>query len=497
MQYISTRGKSPPVGFEQALLGGLAEDGGLYIPESFPALEINPQKASFEEISAQILNAYVGDFMSESELAQLVETAYRSFSHSEVAPVRYVKEMDFYLLELFYGPTLAFKDIALQLVGHLFEAALNAKKSRATILTATSGDTGAAAIHACLGKENLSAVILHPRGRVSDIQRKMMTSVMAPNIQNIAIDGDFDDCQDIVKGLFQDADMKNLNLAAMNSINWARIAAQTAYYFHAAHKVSENSENSAEKNSENSAEKIVFCVPTGNFGNIYSGWVAAQMGAPVSHLISAVNTNDSLVGFIKNGEISISNTQPSLAPAMDVSIPSNLERLIFYQLGADGSAVSNLYGELRKAPPEQTSEQAAENIEHTANRRIQLDDKFRSLWDAYSIEDSQGPHGGIRGIIQKVKTECGIWIDPHTAVGVGALLQARKENPSLAGKKQIVLSTAHPSKFEELYAGEDDPPQLPDNFKNLKSLPENYEVLPADLSAVKNFILNLQLSTGT
>ncbi len=477
MQYISTRGKSSPVGFEQALLGGLAEDGGLYVPETFPALEINPKKDSFEEISTQILNAYAGDFMPESRLAELVKTAYKNFSHSEVAPVRYVEEMDFYLLELFHGPTLAFKDIALQLVGHLFEAALNARKSRAIILTATSGDTGAAAIHACLGKENLCAIVLHPKGRVSDIQRKMMTSITAPNIQNIAIEGNFDNCQDIVKALFRDPDLKDLNLAAMNSINWARIAAQAAYYFYAASRV-----------SEKSIEDVVFCVPSGNFGNIYSGWVAAQMGAPVSHLISAVNTNDSLVSFIKNGEIAVSKTTPSLAPAMDVSIPSNLERLIFHLLEADGSEVSNLYEELRKDPIKQTGG----NSKTANSRHIQLDEKFHSFWDAYSIRDSQGPYGGIRGIIQKIKADCGIWIDPHTAVGVGALLQAREENPAIAGKKQIVLSTAHPAKFEELYAGQKDSPELPDNFKNLKLAPEKYEILSSDLNTVKDFVRNLQ-----
>lgn len=475
MVYISTRAEAAPAGFADVLLGGLAEDGGLYVPEKFPIVDFSALVSRAEsegellyaEAAAEIIHPYLGDFMEKDELQEMTAKTYGGFAHPRTAPLKYVEEMDFYLLELFYGPTLAFKDMALQLAGNLFDYALKKSGRHATILTATSGDTGAAAISACLGKTSLSAFVLHPEGRISEIQRKMMTSVDSPNIKNIAVKGNFDDCQNLVKQLFQDSDLKSLNLSAMNSINWARIAAQAAYYFWALLELG-------------SKEGAAFYVPSGNFGNIYSGWVAAQMGAPVNSLTAAVNQNDTLAHFFNTGELVHKKAVPTLAPAMDVSVPSNLERLIFEILGR--SSTSDFYGVLAGGEPQ----------------HLEMGEDFRDFWSAYSIEDMSGIEGGIKGIIQNVKERAGLWIDPHTAVGVGSLLTEREtgnlEAANLKGTPQIVLSTAHPAKFEELYADAEDPPVLPESFADLKSRTESFVVLEADIGEIKEHILNTQIS---
>lgn len=457
MRYISTRNKSAEsVYFSETLLHGAPKDGGLYVPESwYQPPPISAGQPSYIEWAAEVILPYVEPEVSELELKKLIKKSYKSFSTKEIIPLRHLKELDIYLLELFHGPTLAFKDVALQLVGNLLEHVLKVRSSHATILTATSGDTGAAAIYACLGKENLEVIVFHPKGLVSDIQRKMMTSVDAPNVKNVAIEGDFDDCQKLVKKLFHDPALDSLNLTAMNSINWMRIITQTVYYFYAQSRV------------QSSAE-AVFCVPSGNFGNIYAGWVAKQMGAPIKQLIAGVNKNVTLQQFIKSGELQHLNTQASLAPSMDVSVPSNLERTIFELLDRSGEKTNSYYS-------------AFQNGE---SQRVELDSEFKDFWDAYSISDDQ-----IRNIIQKVKLECGAWVDPHTAIGIGAMLEAREKNTALSAHPQIVLATAHPAKFSELYSTEKNPPHLPKEFKDLESRKEHYETLPANYDLIKEYIV--------
>ena len=464
MKYISTRDTSVrSVDFQEVLLSSVPKDGGLYVPESWPQVELD-NNHSYAELATEVISPLIGTLIPKAELFDLVKKSYKSFSAKEVIPLSYLEEPDIYLMELFHGPTLAFKDVALQLVGNLFEYVIDLKvKSKFTILTATSGDTGAAAIYACLGKKNLQVIVLHPAGLTSDNQRKMMTSVDEKNVINIAIEGNFDDCQKLVKQLFQEPELSELNLTAMNSINWARVATQAVYYFYAQEKIR------AKIKQQDS--QFVFCVPSGNFGNIYSGWVAKQMGASIARLIAGVNKNNMLVQFLKSKEIGSMNTEPSLAPSMDISVPSNLERLIFELTGRSAERTKTYYSAIQNKEPLKIEPDA------------QTNDEFNSLWDAYSILDDQ-----IRSTIKEVHSKCGVWIDPHTAVGVGAILEARKNDPELSKFPQVVLATAHPAKFSDLYIEEPDAPSLPKAFEDLSSRTEHYKTLPLDYLEVLKYI---------
>ena len=333
MKYVSTRGSIAEQSFEDVLLSGLARDGGLFVPEVWPNVTPDDIRAlaplRYTEIVTRIVRPFIEvELVSDSDLTRIVEQAYSGFRHSEIAPLQQLDE-DTWVLELFHGPTLAFKDFALQLLGGLFDHVLGMRGERLTIVGATSGDTGSAAIEACRDRENLDIFMLYPEGRVSEVQRRQMTTVQSANVFNVAMRGTFDDCQDLVKAMFADHALRDsLNLSAVNSINWARVMGQTAYYFAAAAKMGAPD------------ARLSFVVPTGNFGNVYAGYVARQMGLPIEKFIVASNRNDILYRFFDQGDMSITNVEPSLSPSMDIQVSSNFERLMFDLMGRDGAAVT-------------------------------------------------------------------------------------------------------------------------------------------------------------
>ena len=334
MRYQSTRGSCPSVDFAGALLGGLAPDGGLYVPDEWPSVDVHPSVERYTDVAVEVLSPYVAPGLERDELQALVEDAYATFAHEEVCPVRPLED-GIWLLELFWGPTLAFKDVALQLVGRLFERELARRDERATILVATSGDTGSAAIEACRGRDRLEIVVLHPAERVSEVQRRQMTTVDAPNVHNVAVAGDFDDCQDLVKAAFADEALRReLRLSAMNSINWARVMSQVVYYVTAAAAVAPEG-------------PVSFAVPTGNFGNVLAGWVAARGGVDVRRLIVGTNRNDILARWIDTGVMEMEGVEPTLSPSMDIQVSSNVERYLWELYGRNGAVVAESMAELR------------------------------------------------------------------------------------------------------------------------------------------------------
>ena len=334
LRYVSTRGTAPALGFEDVMLTGLARDGGLYVPESWPRLAPSDIEAlaglPYAEIAARVMEPFVGSDIPQNEFSELVEQAYATFSHEAVTPLIEMGP-DQWLLELFHGPTLAFKDIAMQLLARLMDRALQRRKARATIVGATSGDTGGAAIEAFAGREAIEIFILHPHGRVSDVQRRQMTTSSAENVHNIAIEGTFDDCQALLKGLFNDLERRDrLSLAGVNSINWARIMAQSVYYFVSAVALGAPGRG------------VSFCVPTGNFGDVFAGYAASRMGLPVNRLVIATNVNDILVRTLKTGRYEPNEVVATSSPSMDIQVSSNFERLVFEAAGRDANRVCHL-----------------------------------------------------------------------------------------------------------------------------------------------------------
>ena len=339
MKYISTRGRAPILDFDEVLLAGLARDGGLYLPEHWPTFSAeairNMRGMPYHEIATRVMAPFVEGCLDFATLSRISEQTYDAFTHPAVAPLRQIGHSQ-WVLELFHGPTLAFKDYALQLVGRLFDHVLSKKGQRITIVGATSGDTGSAAIEACRDREAVDIVILHPKGRVSEVQRRQMTTVLSSNVRNLAVEGTFDDCQDLVKALFNDLEFRDRHaLSAVNSINWARIMAQIAYYFSSALALG--------------APDIVpaFAVPTGNFGNVFAGWAARRMGLPIERLIVGSNRNDILTRFFAIGTMTADGVVPSLSPSMDIQVSSNFERAMFEYLGRDGAAVERMSTEFR------------------------------------------------------------------------------------------------------------------------------------------------------
>ncbi|HUC63068.1 MAG TPA: threonine synthase [Alphaproteobacteria bacterium] len=458
MRYISTRGTAPALGFDDALLAGLARDGGLYVPESWPAIardEIAGFKSTpYAEVALRAMRPFVAGSALETDFPALVRDAYAAFDDPAVAPLRKIGP-EAYLLELFHGPTLAFKDMALQLVGRLFDRVLAARGARVTVVGATSGDTGSAAIAACRDRAAIDIFILHPEGRVSEVQRRQMTTVMAPNVWNVAIQGSFDDCQDLVKGMFNDAPFRDaLGLSAVNSINWARIMAQIPYYFSAAAALGAP------------AREIAFAVPTGNFGNVYAGYAARAMGLPISQLIVGSNRNDILTRFFDSGDMSMRAVEPTLSPSMDIQVSSNFERLLFDLLGRDGARVR----------------QAMERFR--AERKLPLG---RAEWQAaarlfagYRVDDE-----ATKATIASLARETGIVIDPHSAVGLAAG-RARRRDPKVP---LVALATAHPAKFPDaVEAATGKRPEAPERLARLMDMPERLDVLPNDLAAVEGYL---------
>jgi threonine synthase len=461
VQYLSTRdGRPRPerLAFDQVLLAGLARDGGLYVPADWPRIEPDRIRAlrgrSYAEIATSVIAPFVGATIDGATLRRIVETAYAGFGHAAVAPLKQLGP-EFWLMELFHGPTLAFKDYALQLVGPLFDHVLDRRGERVTIIGATSGDTGSAAIEACRDRTAIDIFILYPHGRVSEVQRRQMTTVASPNAHAIAIEGTFDDCQDLVKAMFADAPFRAaFNLSAVNSINWARIMTQVAYYFAAG--VALGAPDRA----------VGFSVPTGNFGNVYAAHVARRMGLPIAELVIGTNRNDILARFINQGRMAIHDVEPSLSPSMDIQVSSNFERLLFELKGRDGGAVAEAIAAFRASgslPASEAEWQAA-----------------RALFAAHRVDDDD-----TRAEMARTLHETGELIDPHSAVAVAAAKAARRDRAS----PMVALACAHPAKFPEaVESATGRRPALPPQLADLMSRPERLTVLPNDLRAVEAFV---------
>jgi len=458
LRYISTRGAAPVLEFEEALLAGLAADGGLYVPESWPRLDAAALRSlsglPYADLAVRVIEPYIGDAVAGADLAAIVRDTYAGFDHPEVAPLVPIGE-DAWLLELFHGPTLAFKDYALQLVGRLFDHVLARRGSRITIVGATSGDTGSAAIAACRDRANIEIFILHPRGRVSEVQRRQMTTVDAANVHNIAVEGTFDDCQDIVKALFADRALRQeLSLSAVNSINWARIMAQIVYYLYAALRLG-------------APERAVsFAVPTGNFGNVYAGYAARAMGLPVARLVVGSNRNDILTRFFATGAMDLRPVEPSLSPSMDIQISSNFERVLFDLVGRDGGRIAALMKDFRRAG----RLDVGEDVWHDAC----------ALFTGHRLSDED-----TLAAIRTIHEETGQLVDPHTAVGIMAGRACRPDD----GSPLVALATAHPAKFPDaVEQATGIRPELPAAMADLYERAERVEVLPNDVGAVRDHV---------
>jgi threonine synthase len=458
VRYISTRGRAPELGFDDALLAGLAEDGGLYVPTRWPIFSAADWSAmaglDYAALAAKVVAPYVQGSVVERDLAALTAQAYGGFTHKAVAPLVQL-DANLWLMELFHGPTLAFKDYALQLVGLLFDAVLKARGSRITIVGATSGDTGSAAIDACKDKDAIDIFILHPAGRVSEVQRRQMTTVQSANVHNVAIAGSFDDCQNLVKAMFADARLRaELNLSAVNSINWARIMAQIVYYAFAALRLGAPH------------RAVVFAVPTGNFGNVFAGYAAAQMGLPVAKFAVGSNRNDILTRYFETGAMTAAAVVPTLSPSMDIQISSNFERLLFDATGRDSAAVAGLMERFKQG--------GSYAVDAAAHARILAQFAGARLDDA-----------GTARVIKEIHAATGEVLDPHTAVGVHAA-RTLKVPP---GTPTVALATAHPAKFPDAVAAAVGArPALPPHLADLVQRPERFTSLPNDLDQVKAFV---------
>ncbi len=454
MQYISTRGNAPVLGFCDVLLAGLARDGGLYVPEIWPTLDKTPN-ANYANRAASIMAPFVGNEIDVKVFNQLCIDAYSTFRHPDVAPLVEISPNE-YLLELFHGPTLAFKDIALQLVGELFDHVLKQRNERVMIVGATSGDTGGAAFDGVASCRNVDIVMLYPNNRVSDVQRRQMTTVMSPNVHAVAIDGTFDDCQDLVKAMFNDEKFRDANnLSAVNSINWVRVMAQVVYYVTALEKL---------------GHSAVFSVPTGNFGNVLAGWIAKQMGAQIDGFVVASNTNDILTRFFESQQMIANEVVPTLSPSMDIQVSSNFERLLFEMNSRDGAETAKqlkefrILGKLNVAP----------NI---------FTNWIADVFTGYRCDDKQ-----TLTTMKDVYQKSGMLIDPHTAVGLSAARQSKGANYSKS-QSIITLATAHPAKFPDaVRRATGQTPVMPEHLADLMSRPERIISLPNDLQAVQTFV---------
>ncbi|WP_422102820.1 threonine synthase [Vreelandella sp.] len=457
MRYISTRGQAPALSFEEVVLTGMASDGGLYVPETLP--EFSKEELaemaglSYAEIAFRVMKPFVNGEIDDETFRRLVTEAYATFNHDAVLPLKQLDASHF-LLEQFHGPTLAFKDVALQLLGRLLDHFLKKRNERAVIMGATSGDTGSAAIEGCRHCDNLDIFILHPHNRVSEVQRRQMTSVLANNVFNIAIEGNFDDAQAMVKASFANQDfLKGTRLVAVNSINWARIMAQIVYYI--ASGVALGAPQ----------REVSFCVPSANFGNVFAGYMAYKMGLPVKQFIIATNANDILHRTLAANDFSKKELAATLAPSMDIVVSSNFERLLFDAYDRDGAAVAALLERFQQEPTALADAPLA---------------KLREKFASYSVDDET-----ILEVIREAHHRTGEILDPHTATGYRAAERARVDTST----PMITLATAHPAKFAEavVKAGFQGVP-LPTHMDDLLEREERYTVLPAELSAVQQFV---------
>ncbi len=448
------------------MLAGLADDGGLYVPLEWPKFStdeiLSLRGLSYPEIAEYVISPFVDNAIDVSTQRKLIKLAYQNFGHSSVAPLRRL-DKNVSILELFHGPTLAFKDFALQLLGCFFEEVLRKRGERVTIVGATSGDTGSAAIEACKNRDTIDIFILHPDQRTSEIQRRQMTTVTAKNVHNIAIQGTFDDCQDLVKGMFRDRKFREtMNLSAVNSINWARIMAQIVYYFSSAVALGAPE------------TKVAYSVPTGNFGDVFAGYAAKKMGLPIYKLIVGTNSNDILERFFESGDMSYRAVVPTLSPAMDIQVSSNFERLLFDLAGNDADVVNTAMASFRdlglmKYPPEILS-------------------LAQEIFYASSVDDEE-----TLRVIKSIWEDFDILIDPHTATAISAGKKASLESEV----EMVVLSTAHPAKFPDaVIRATAKKPELPQRLSHILDAPEFYTKLPNDLEAVMDHIRQPATSQG-
>jgi len=464
MKFISTRGDAPVLSFEEVVLAGLAQDGGLYVPETLPSFTQEEIAAwadlNYQELAFEIISPFVDGEIADEDLKAIIDKAYVSFRHDAIAPLVQTGHNE-WVLELFQGPTLAFKDFALQFLGHLLDFILAKHNKKVVVMGATSGDTGSAAIEGCRRCENIDIFILHPHQRVSDVQRRQMTTVLADNVFNIALEGNFDDCQNMVKASFRDQSFlpDGRQLVAVNSINWARIMAQIVYYFYSGLALG------APQRS------VSYSVPTGNFGDIFAGYLAKQMGLPIEQLIIATNVNDILHRCISDNDHSKQQLEHSLSPSMDIMVSSNFERLLFDLYGRNGAAIKQLMAEFEDGS------------------MVLNDDSLsaaRQLFSSARFDDA-----ATLQLIQDVYQRCEYLLDPHTAIGVAAARDKRWSTTT----PMVCLATAHPAKFPDaiLKASSDlgadiIEPRLPQHMSDLFKKEERYTVLPDDIVAVQSFI---------
>jgi threonine synthase len=461
MKYISTRGGITPVNFTDAVMMGLATDGGLLLPETIPCFSKNDierfQDLTYQELAMTIFHPYVGNDIPLNELKNLIKQSYSTFNHPAVAPL--VKQGELYILELFHGQTLAFKDIALQFLGNLFAWILAERQESLNILGATSGDTGSAAIYGVRGKDHINIFIIHPHGKVSPIQEKQMTSVLDHNVFNIAVEGIFDDGQRIVKEIFSDLDFKQeFHLGAVNSINWARIMAQIVYYFSAYLQL-----------PAGKRKTVDIVVPSGNFGNIFAGYLAKRMGLPIRRLILASNENNILNRFISTGVYQCSEVVSTWSPSMDIQMASNFERYWYYLLHGNSEAVRQSFDQLRKTGAISISrEQLLQVQKDFATGFATNDETLTTIADFYQ--------------------QTGYILDPHTAVGVKVARQSRREEGNNKST-YICLATAHPAKFPDaVHQAIGIYPPVPESLRDIEQRECRYEILPADMATVKSYI---------
>ena len=461
MKYVSTRGQSPAIDFEDALLSGPAPDGGLYVPQSWPRLDMQRLAAeknpSYADLAATVLTTFAVQPEWREPIERHTRAAYAKWDDPRIAPLRELGSHR-WLLELFHGPTLAFKDVAMQLLARLMDWSLKKRKSHSIIVGATSGDTGGAAIDAFKNSKNATTVILHPHGRVSDVQRRQMTTVESPVIHNIAIEGNFDDCQAIVKALFNDVGFRDrVGLAGVNSINWARIMAQIVYYVSSAVALGAPD------------RQVSFCVPTGNFGDIFAGFAAKRMGVPIDRLIIATNVNDILDRTLKSGRYEMKGVHPSSSPSMDIQISSNFERLLYLAYGRDAGAIRSLMSGLSQSGSFTIGQKELASI--------------REEFDSHAVNEVET----AKTIAQTLKTT-GELLDPHSAVGFAAALRSKASDSAM-----VTLATAHPAKFPDaVEKASGIRPHLPQRLSHLLNAKERFTILPNSATAVRDFVLALK-----
>ena len=465
MNYVSTRGQAPVLGFEDVMLAGLARDGGLYVPETWPQLDvarINGQP--YAEAAFQVMQPFVGGDVPDAEFRQILKDAYATFTHPAVCPLVQIGVNE-WVLELFHGPTLAFKDVAMQVLGRLMDCTLMKRGTRATVIGATSGDTGSAAIEAFKGRDAIDIFILHPHGRTSEVQRKQMTTASEANVHNIAIEGTFDDCQALVKALFNDhAYRDRLNLAGVNSINWARIMAQVTYYFTAAAALGANGQR-----------KVSFSVPTGNFGDVFAGYVAQRMGAPIDELTMGTNSNDILARALIGGIYEPKTTIPTQSPSMDIQVSSNFERLMFEVAGRNSERVRSWMADL-----------ATKGKFQFPTAHFRRDPRFAFLHaeTATELETTET----IKSVYERTG---GYMVDPHTAVGIAAT------HSYTEGRPQTYLATAHPAKFPDaVFRAIGRRPDIPERLAKMLDAKERFTVLANDYATVAQFIVGRTRVSG-